>query len=118
MESQSFNKGNCRRRTVTNVVPRKEDKFTFGLWTAHNVGRDPFGDAGCPALDPLRSVAKLAELGAWGVNFHDNDLVPFDASPTERDQNRAALQAGAERTRPGRADDDDQLVMALAPLVR
>jgi xylose isomerase len=67
-------------------APQKSDKFTFGLWTVGNVGRDPFGDAVRPALDPVRSVAKLAEAGAWGVNFHDNDLVPFDATPRERDQ--------------------------------
>lgn len=67
-------------------TPQKSDKFTFGLWTVGNVGRDPFGDPVRPTLDPVRSVAKLAELGAYGVNFHDNDLVPFDATPQQRDQ--------------------------------
>lgn len=67
-------------------TPQKSDKFTFGLWTVGNVGRDPFGDPVRPPLDPVRSVHKLAELGAWGVNFHDNDLVPFDATPAERDR--------------------------------
>src|SRR3712207_3431740 len=67
-------------------APQKSDKFTFGLWTVGNVGRDPFGDPVRPALDPVRSVHKLAELGAYGVNFHDNDLAPFDATPQERDQ--------------------------------
>ncbi|GHO54394.1 xylose isomerase [Ktedonobacter robiniae] len=66
--------------------PRKEDKFTFGLWTVGNQGRDPFGDVVRPALDPVKSVKKLSELGAWGVNFHDNDLVPFGATPAERDR--------------------------------
>ncbi|GHO74026.1 xylose isomerase [Ktedonobacter sp. SOSP1-85] len=66
--------------------PRKEDKFTFGLWTVGNQGRDPFGDFVRPALDPVKSVKKLSELGAWGVNFHDNDLVPFGATPAERDR--------------------------------
>jgi xylose isomerase len=66
--------------------PTAADKFTFGLWTVGNVGRDPFGEPVRPVLDPVRSVAKLAELGAWGVNFHDNDLVPFDATPAERDR--------------------------------
>ncbi len=67
-------------------APKKEDKFSFGLWTVGNRGRDPFGDFVRPELSPLRSVQKLAELGAWGINLHDNDLVPFDASPTERDR--------------------------------
>ena len=61
--------------------PTPEDHFTFGLWTVGNRGRDPFGETVRPALPPSRIVEKLAELGAWGVNFHDNDLVPFDATP-------------------------------------
>ncbi len=67
-------------------TPQKSDKFTFGLWTVGNPGRDPFGDPVRAPLDPLYSVKKLAELGAWGVNLHDNDLVPFDATPAERDR--------------------------------
>ena len=67
-------------------APRKEDKFSFGLWTVGNRGRDPFGDFVRPALSPTRIVQKLSELGAWGVNLHDNDLVPFDATPAERDR--------------------------------
>ncbi len=67
-------------------TPRKEDKFTFGLWTVANRGRDPFGDFVRPELAPTRSVQKLSELGAWGINLHDNDLVPFDATPAERDR--------------------------------
>ncbi len=67
-------------------TPQKSDKFTFGLWTVGNVGRDPFGDPVRPVMDPLHAVAKLGDLGAWGVNLHDNDLVPFDATPQERDQ--------------------------------
>ena len=66
--------------------PKPEHKFTFGLWTVGNRGRDPFGDFVRPILPPNDIVAMLAEVGAWGVNFHDNDLVPFDATPTERDQ--------------------------------
>ncbi|HEV2129026.1 MAG TPA: TIM barrel protein, partial [Thermomicrobiales bacterium] len=66
-------------------TPQKRDKFTFGLWTVGNPGRDPFGDPVRGPLDPHRSVAKLAELGAWGVTLHDNDLVPFDATPKQRD---------------------------------
>jgi xylose isomerase len=66
--------------------PTPADKFTFGLWTVGNRGRDPFGDFVRPTLDPARIVHRLAELGAWGVNLHDNDLVPIDATPAERDR--------------------------------
>jgi xylose isomerase len=65
--------------------PAREDHFTFGLWTVGNRGRDPFGDQVRPHLDPVDAVRKLAELGAYGVNFHDNDLVPDGASAAERD---------------------------------
>jgi xylose isomerase len=67
-------------------APKKSDKFTFGLWTVGNPGRDPFGDPVRPPLSPGRIVQKLAELGAYGVNLHDNDLVPFGASASERDR--------------------------------
>lgn len=66
-------------------TPQPTDKFTFGLWTVANRGRDPFGEAVRPVLDPVTSVHKLAELGAFGINLHDNDLVPIDASPADRD---------------------------------
>jgi xylose isomerase len=72
--------------TSDQYTPKKEDKFSFGLWTVGNQGRDPFGDFVRPALKPTHSVKKLSELGAWGINLHDNDLVPFDATPTERDR--------------------------------
>jgi xylose isomerase len=65
--------------------PRPEDKFSFGLWTVGNRGRDPFGDFVRPVITPLEIVSMLAEVGAWGVNLHDNDLVPIDATPSERD---------------------------------
>ncbi len=65
--------------------PKAEDKFSFGLWTLGNRGRDPFGDFVRPVLAPVDIVAMLAEVGAWGVNLHDNDLVPIDATPSERD---------------------------------
>jgi len=66
--------------------PKPEHKFTFGLWTVGNVGSDPFGSAVRNKLSPVELVQLLAEVGAYGVNFHDNDLVPFDATPAERDQ--------------------------------
>jgi xylose isomerase len=67
-------------------TPRPEHHFTFGLWTVGNVGRDPFGDPVRPAISPVRIVEKLGELGAYGVNLHDNDLIPRDASPADRDR--------------------------------
>jgi xylose isomerase len=77
--------------------PSPANKFTFGLWTVGNIGRDPFGEPVRPVLSPVEIVRLLAEIGAWGVNFHDNDLVPIDATPAERDRIvrdfRAALDA-------------------------
>jgi xylose isomerase len=64
---------------------KPEHKFSFGLWTLGNRGRDPFGDVVRPAHSPVQIVSTLAEVGAWGVNLHDNDLVPIDARPAERD---------------------------------
>jgi len=71
---------------MADYQPTPDDKFTFGLWTIGNVGRDPFGDAVREPLSPVSIVHMLAEIGAWGVNFHDNDLAPIDAKPSERDQ--------------------------------
>ena len=65
-------------------TPQPEHKFTFGLWTVGNVGRDPFGAPVREPLSPVELVRLLAEEGAYGVNFHDNDLVPIDATPGER----------------------------------
>lgn len=67
-------------------TPQKTDRFTFGLWTVGNRGRDPFGDTVRPAITPIHIVKRLAELGAYGVNLHDNDLVPFGATPAEQDR--------------------------------
>ena len=66
--------------------PKSEHRFTFGLWTVGNPGLDPFGEPVREKLSPVQLVELLAEVGAWGVNFHDNDLVPIDASAHERDQ--------------------------------
>jgi xylose isomerase len=77
--------------------PTPEDRFTFGLWTVGWQGRDPFGDATRRALDPVETVQRLAELGAYGVTFHDDDLIPFGSSDTERESHikrfRQALDA-------------------------
>ncbi|MFI6217716.1 xylose isomerase [Nocardia brasiliensis] len=66
------------------VAPTAADKFSFGLWTVGWRGRDPFGDATRPELDAVAAVYRLAELGAYGLSFHDDDLIPFDASAAER----------------------------------
>src|SRR4051812_31101640 len=66
--------------------PRPEHHFTFGLWTVGNTGRDPFGDPVRPVISPNRIVTKLGELGAYGVNLHDNDLVPRETSAVDRDR--------------------------------
>jgi len=66
--------------------PKPEHKFSFGLWTVGNTGGDPFGEPVREAMSPVEIVHMLAEVGAWGVNFHDNDLVPIDASASERDR--------------------------------
>jgi xylose isomerase len=67
-------------------APRKEDKFSFGLWTVGNRGRDPFGDFVRPTLNPISTVKMLSQLGAWGINLHDNDLVPIDATLVQRNR--------------------------------
>src|SRR5687768_13242291 len=66
--------------------PRPEHKFSFGLWTVSNRGRDPFGSEVRGPLEPVDAAAMLGDIGAWGVNLHDNDLVPIDATPSERDK--------------------------------
>jgi xylose isomerase len=66
--------------------PKPEHKFTFGLWTVGSPGRDPFGLPTRDVPGPADLVHLLAEVGAYGVNFHDNDLVPIDATPAERDR--------------------------------
>ncbi len=71
---------------MTDYTPKPADKFTFGLWTVANRGRDPFGSEVREAKTPVELVHLLAEVGAYGVNFHDNDLVPIDATPAERDR--------------------------------
>ncbi|MFC4637755.1 xylose isomerase [Deinococcus hohokamensis] len=71
---------------MTDYTPTPADKFTFGLWTVGQTGRDPFGEATRPGFSAPHIVRKLAELGAYGVDFHDNDLIPLGASAAQRDQ--------------------------------
>lgn len=66
--------------------PQPADRFTFGLWTVGNIGRDPFGEPVRAALSPVAAVNVLAEVGAYGVNFHDNDLIPLDATAVDRER--------------------------------
>jgi xylose isomerase len=76
--------------------PTPADRFSFGLWTVGNPGRDPFGDAVRARMAPPYIVAKLADCGAWGVNLHDNDLVPHGASAGERDRIVGDFKAALE----------------------
>lgn len=85
--------------TNGNYEPRAEHKFSFGLWTVGNIGRDPFGDAVRCSMPPVDRVQLLAEVGAWGVNLHDNDLVPIDATTAERDRIVREFKEACERNR-------------------
>ncbi|GAB1645482.1 xylose isomerase [Krasilnikovia sp. MM14-A1259] len=80
------------------VQPTRDDKFSFGLWTVGWPARDPFGDATRPPLDPVEAVHRLSELGAYGVTFHDDDLVPFGASASERDATIARFRKALDET--------------------
>ena len=79
------------------LTPTPADKFTFGLWTVGWQARDPFGDATREALDPVRTVNELAARGAYGVTFHDDDLIPFGSNDADRqshiDRFKVALAA-------------------------
>ncbi|MEU4239908.1 xylose isomerase [Actinoplanes sp. NPDC026619] len=80
------------------VQPTREDKFTFGLWTIGWQARDAFGDATRPELDPIEAVHKLAELGAYGLTFHDDDLIPFGSDASTRDSIIASFKKALEET--------------------
>jgi xylose isomerase len=83
---------------MSTLQPTRGDKFSFGLWTVGWAARDPFGDATRPALDPVESVHRLAELGAYGVTFHDDDLIPFGSDDAARDQHIKRFRAALEET--------------------
>ena len=78
--------------------PTKEDKFSFGLWTVGWLAADPFGEPTRAALRPWEYAERLAELGAWGITFHDNDVFPFDATDAERDKIVARLKDTVDAT--------------------
>ncbi len=80
------------------LTPTPDDKFTFGLWTVGWLGRDPFGDATRKPLDPVESVHRLAELGAHGVTFHDDDLIPFGSSDSDREAHIKRFRAALDET--------------------
>ncbi len=71
---------------MTVPTPTPEDKFSFGLWTVAYAGRDPFGEPTRADMDPVYALEKLASLGAYGVNFHDDDLIPFGTDEAPRQQ--------------------------------
>ncbi|HWM04708.1 MAG TPA: xylose isomerase [Actinophytocola sp.] len=83
---------------MTDYTPRPEHKFSFGLWTVGWQGVDPFGVATREPMDPAYAVEKLAELGAWGVSFHDDDLVPFGSPDAERANRIASFRKALEST--------------------
>ncbi len=83
---------------MNNYIPQPEHKFTFGLWTVGNTGRDPFGGPVRDPKTPDELVHLLAEVGAYGVNFHDNDLIPIDASPSETAQIKKAFRKALQET--------------------
>ena len=80
------------------LTPRPEHRFTFGLWTVGNPGRDPFGEPTRGPLDPADSVRRLAELGAWGVSLHDNDLVPWGTDAAEEERIVGRFEAALQET--------------------
>jgi xylose isomerase len=78
--------------------PTPQDKFTFGLWTVGWQARDPFGDATREALDPVRTVNELAQRGAYGVTFHDDDLIPFGSNASDRAAHIARFKKALDET--------------------
>jgi xylose isomerase len=84
--------------SVADLQPAPEDKFTFGLWTVGWQARDPFGDPTRPALDPVEAVHRLADLGAYGITFHDDDLIPFGSDAAARQQHIDRFRSALDET--------------------
>jgi len=80
------------------AAPTREDKFSFGLWTVGWQARDPFGDATRPPLEPAEAVHRLSELGAYGVTFHDDDVIPFGADSATRDDHIGRFRKALDDT--------------------
>lgn len=83
---------------MSDYTPKPEHKFTFGLWTVGNIGRDPFGGPVRDPKSPADLVRLLGEVGAYGVNFHDNDLIPIDATPAEADAIKKEFRKALDET--------------------
>ena len=83
---------------MADLTPRPQDKFTFGLWTVGHRGNDPFGVETRPGVKPAESVRKLAELGAYGVCFHDNDLIPLGTDESEAERIKGEFKAALDET--------------------
>ncbi len=83
---------------MPDYIPKPENKFTFGLWTVGSIGRDPFGGPVREPKTPAELVHLLADVGAYGVNFHDNDLIPIDATPTEAEGIKKEFRQALEAT--------------------
>jgi xylose isomerase len=84
--------------TTDLLTPSPADRFSFGLWTVGWQGVDVFGPAVRPPMPAERAVRKLAEIGAYGVNFHDNDVFGFDATDAERDERIATFRKALDET--------------------
>lgn len=84
--------------SVALPTPTPADRFSFGLWTVGWTARDQFGEASRAPLDPVEAVHRLADLGAWGITFHDDDLIPFGASDAERDEVLGRFRSALEET--------------------
>jgi xylose isomerase len=84
--------------SAIDLTPTAADKFTFGLWTVGWQARDPFGDATRAPLDPIEAVHRLAELGAYGMTFHDDDLIPFGSDEAARSARITAFKAALAQT--------------------
>jgi xylose isomerase len=80
------------------LTPGPEHRFSFGLWTVGWQARDPFGDPTRAPLDPVEAIDRLADLGAWGVTFHDDDVVPFGSDDAARTTHLGRLVGALERT--------------------
>jgi xylose isomerase len=83
---------------MTNIQPTREDRFSFGLWTVGWPARDPFGDATRAPVDPVEAVHRLSDLGAYGVTFHDDDLIPFGSDEHDRESHIKRFRAALEET--------------------
>ncbi len=83
---------------MADLTPRPQDKFTFGLWTVGHRGNDPFGVETRPGVKPAESVRKLAELGAYGVCFHDNDLIPLGTDESEAERIKGEFKTALDET--------------------